>query len=60
MLTINLTTTSSRLDLCAPTLLSLVEQDYAADRIVVWVSHDAYMADEGIAANTICNVRPAR
>lgn len=49
MLTVNLTTTSSRLDLCAPTLLSLVEQDYAADRIVVWVSHDAYMADEGIA-----------
>lgn len=48
MKSINLTTTHSRLDLCSATIWSLMHQTILPDRINLWVSHDAYMADHGI------------
>ncbi|HHU4147681.1 TPA: glycosyltransferase [Serratia marcescens] len=48
MLVVNLTTTSGRLDLCAVTLWSLIHQELLPDRIDLYISHDAYMADNGI------------
>ena len=49
MLTINLTTTSSRLELCSSTIWSLLNQSVQPDVINLWISHDRYMADEGIS-----------
>lgn len=48
MLVVNLTTTSGRLDLCAVTLWSLIHQELLPDRIDLYISNDAYMADSGI------------
>ncbi|MBP1128777.1 hypothetical protein JOE25_000320 [Serratia sp. PL17] len=48
MLVVNLTTTSGRLDLCAVTLWSLIHQKLLPDRIDLYISTDAYMADKGI------------
>ncbi|CAI0780080.1 Uncharacterised protein [Serratia proteamaculans] len=48
MLVVNLTTTSGRLDLCAVTLWSLIHQRLSPDRIDLYISKDAYMADKGV------------
>lgn len=48
MLVVNVTTTSSRLELCAVTLWSLIHQSVLPDRINLWISKEAFMADEGI------------
>lgn len=48
MLSINLTTTASRLELCSSTLWSLLHQTIIPDEINVWVSKEPYLADEGI------------
>lgn len=45
---LNLTTTCGRLDLCSATLWSLVNQSLVPDQINLWISKEAYMADEGI------------
>ena len=48
MISVILTTTSSRLELCAATIWSLVHQNMLPDKINLWISHEAYMADQGI------------
>jgi Glycosyl transferase family 2. len=48
MISINLTTTKSRLYLCSQTVWSLANQSVSVDQIVVWVSREAYLSDEGI------------
>lgn len=48
MISVNLTTTSSRLELCAATIWSLIHQSWLPDKINLWISHDAFMADSGI------------
>ncbi len=48
MISINLTTTYSRLDLCSATLWSLLHQSLLPERINLWISNQPYMADEGI------------
>lgn len=49
MILVNLTTTSTRLDLCSATLWSLVNQNIDREYIVnLWVSKDAYLSDNGI------------
>lgn len=50
MISINLTTTHSRLDLCSATLWSLLHQSLLPERINLWISHEPFMADKGIAA----------
>ncbi len=49
MYIINLTTTSGRLDLCSATVWSLLEQSLTPGQINIWISRDAYLADEGIS-----------
>lgn len=48
MLIVNLTTTSERLTLCSATVWSLIHQNRVPDKIILWVSRDAYLADKGI------------
>lgn len=48
MVSINLTTTSSRLDLCSATIWSLVHQSILPDCINLWISSSPYLADNGI------------
>lgn len=48
MLTVNLTTTHSRLHLCSATVWSLMNQSLKPDFIVLWISRDSYLSDEGI------------
>ncbi|MEG5550734.1 hypothetical protein UXO11_14200 [Enterobacter wuhouensis] len=48
MISINLTTTKSRLYLCSQTVWSLANQSKKVDQIVVWVSSTPYLSDEGI------------
>lgn len=48
MISINLTTTKSRLYLCSQTVWSLANQSTRVDQIVVWVSSTAYLSDDGI------------
>ncbi len=48
LLIVNLTTTSERLNLCSPTLWSLVHQCKLPDKIILWVSKDKYLSDNGI------------
>ncbi|AZR62455.1 glycosyltransferase [Klebsiella pneumoniae] len=48
MISINLTTTYSRLDLCSATLWSLLHQSLLPERVNLWISNQPYMADEGI------------
>ena len=53
MLTVNLTTTHSRLHLCSATVWSLMNQSLKPDFIVLWVSRDSYLSDEGISKHLI-------
>lgn len=48
MLIVNLTTTHSRLDLCSATIWSLINQKKMPDKIVLWLSTEAYLSDKGI------------
>lgn len=48
LLIVNLTTTHSRLALCAMTLFSIVNQSTTPDKIIVWISNEPYLADKGI------------
>lgn len=48
MVIVNLTTTSERLELCSATVWSLIHQSCLPDKIYLWISRDAYMADKGI------------
>lgn len=48
MLVVNITTTNNRLDLCASTVFSLINQSVSPDAIIVWVSKEPYMSDDGI------------
>ncbi|HBQ8757372.1 TPA: glycosyltransferase family 2 protein [Raoultella ornithinolytica] len=48
MLTINLTTTSERLTLCAATIWSMVHQVRKPDKIRLWISNEPYLSDKGI------------
>ncbi|EQB3642521.1 TPA: glycosyltransferase [Raoultella ornithinolytica] len=50
MISVNLTTTSERLELCAATVWSLLMQNVAPDRINIWLSHEAYLADKGVSS----------
>ncbi|SFB11002.1 glycosyltransferase family A protein [Azotobacter beijerinckii] len=47
-ITINITTTYNRLELCSQTLWSLLNQSALPEKIVVWVSKEAYLIDKGI------------
>lgn len=49
MKTINITTTHSRLDLCSATIWSLMHQSILPDQINLWVSHEPFMADQGVS-----------
>lgn len=49
MITINLTTTSARLDLCRIALTSLLMQSYLPDQINLWVSRSPFLADAGFS-----------
>lgn len=51
MISVNLTTTSSRLGLCSATIWSLIHQTQKPDKIFLWISQEAYLSDKGI--NTI-------
>lgn len=48
MISLNITTTHSRLELCSATIWSLLWQERMPDVINVWVSKEPYLADEGI------------
>ncbi len=48
MLVVNLTTTSTRLELCGVTLWSLIHQSCLPDRIDLWISKEPFMSDQGI------------
>lgn len=48
MLTVNLTTIDSRLELCSATVWSLMHQSKVPDKIVLWISDKPYLADKGI------------
>ncbi|WP_017803473.1 glycosyltransferase [Winslowiella toletana] len=48
MYNLNLTTTRGRLDLCSATVWSLIHQTFTPDTIIIWVSREPYMSDEGI------------
>lgn len=50
MISINLTTTHSRLDLCSATLWSLIHQNLLPERINLWISYTPFMADKGITS----------
>lgn len=45
---ISLTTTRSRLPICAHTVWSLLQQECQPTKIIVWVSNEPYLLDEGI------------
>lgn len=47
-ITVNITTTHNRLNLCSQTLWSLLNQSALPEKIVVWVSKEAYLIDQGI------------
>ncbi|MGS3572360.1 glycosyltransferase [Klebsiella pneumoniae] len=47
-ISINLTTTSERLDLCSATIWSFINQSLTPDAINLWVSRTSFMADNGI------------
>ncbi len=51
MLIVSLTTTSERLKLCTQTLISLVNQSFKPEKIIVWISSSAYLRDKGICAD---------
>src|SRR5690606_3704630 len=45
---INITTTNNRLHLCAQTVWSFLHQSLRPSKIIVWVSKEPYLIDEGI------------
>lgn len=47
-ITVNITTTYNRLDLCSQTAWSLLNQSILPPKIVIWVSKEAYLIDQGI------------
>lgn len=47
-MTVNITTTNNRLDLCSQTVWSLLNQSVLPKKIVIWVSKEAYLIDKGI------------
>ncbi|MFG6139551.1 hypothetical protein [Halomonas sp. B23F22_10] len=49
MITVNLTTTSQRLDFCRISLTSILLQSRLPDRINLWISKEPYLRDTGIA-----------
>lgn len=57
MIIVSLTTTSERFDLLRITLLSLLHQRHRADKIVVWISSDAYLSDRGVESVNILDER---
>lgn len=50
MIVVNITTTSERLDLCAATVFSILNQKLLPDQISIWVSKEPYMSDKGISS----------
>lgn len=48
LIAVSLTTTLQRLNLCRIALTSLVMQSHPPDQIILWVSSDGYLRDEGI------------
>lgn len=48
MIIVNLTTTSSRLELCSATIWSMIHQELLPDRIDLWISKNGFMSDQGI------------
>lgn len=52
MLSVNLTTTDQRLDLCRIALASLLMQSHLPDQINLWVSRSPFLADAGFADTT--------
>lgn len=48
MIIVNITSIYSRLDLCCATVWSLLCQKKLPDKIIIWLSHDSYMADKGV------------
>lgn len=48
MISVNLTTTSSRLFLCSATVWSLAHQELQPDHIFLWISQEPYLSDKGI------------
>ncbi len=62
MFSVNITTTSGRLELCSATVWSLINQRLLPDVINIWVSREAYLADEGLVnvpewVDTLNNIR---
>ena len=53
MISLNLTTTAGRLDVCSATIWSLIHQSILPDKIFLWVSKDPYMADTGISSDPL-------
>jgi len=48
MISINITTTSSRTGLCSATVWSLINQKKNPDKIILWLSKEPYLSDDGI------------
>ncbi|HHL6095809.1 TPA: glycosyltransferase family A protein [Klebsiella pneumoniae] len=48
MISVNLTTMHSRLDLCAATVWSIINQSVQPDKINLWISNEPYLSDHGI------------
>lgn len=55
MISVNLTTTSERLNLCRISLTSLLMQSKLPDQINLWVSREPYLSDKGIPSDEIVN-----
>ncbi|MBM7333636.1 hypothetical protein [Alloalcanivorax marinus] len=49
MIYVSLTTTKSRLALCRFAIMSIVNQKTKPDQIILWVSEEPYLSDEGIS-----------
>ncbi|MEC5317847.1 glycosyltransferase [Brenneria populi subsp. brevivirga] len=49
MYSINITTTSSRTELCSATVWSLINQSVTPKNINIWVSKEPYLSDAGIS-----------
>lgn len=50
LVSINITTTHARLNLCSQTVWSLIHQSVLPAQIVLWVSSEKYLADDGISS----------
>lgn len=47
-ITVNITTTNNRLNLCSQTVWSLLNQSVLPGKVMIWVSKEAYLIDKGI------------